>query len=96
MDQVVSLRLSEARWSVAMSAMEGGYSQASLTFLDTDIGFEFGGDTQGDGFEHYDFTLPSQSTQTQSSQLTQQQQGGGASGTGESVSLCVCVCVCFS
>ena len=39
------------------------YSQASLTFLDTDaIGLEFGGDTQGE-FE-YDFTLPSQ-TQSQ-------------------------------
>lgn len=39
------------------------YSQASLTFLDTDnIGLEFGGDTQGEF--GYEFTLPSQ-TQSQ-------------------------------
>jgi len=60
-----------------MSVVEGAYSQATLTFLDTDIGLpEYGIDTQGE-FDHYDFTLPSQVTQTsqtQASQLTQHEQ----------------------
>ena len=54
-----------------MASLAEPYSQAPLTFLDTDIGLEFGADTQGD-FEHYEFTLPSQTqTQTQHSQFAQ-------------------------
>ena len=50
------------------------YSQATLTFLDVDIGLEFGADTQGD-FENFEFTLPSQTqSQTQHSQFTQGEQ----------------------
>ena len=71
-----------------MSVVEGAYSQATLTFLDTDIGLpEYGIDTQGE-FDHYDFTLPSQVTQTsqtQASQLTQHEQG-----------VCVCVSSCIT
>ena len=58
-----------------MSVVDNVYSQATLTFLDTDnIGLDYGVDTQGD-FEHYDFTLPTQASQTQPSQLTQHDQG---------------------
>ena len=65
-----------------MSVVDNVYSQATLTFLDTDnIGLDYGVDTQGD-FEHYDFTLPTQASQTQPSQLTQHDQGvcGGCRG----------------
>ena len=65
-----------------MSVVDSVYSQATLTFLDTDIGLDYGVDTQGD-FEHYDFTMPTQASQTQPSQLTQHDQG-----------VCKCVCVC--
>ncbi len=71
--------------TVAMASLAEPYSQASLTFLDTDIGLEYGVDTQGD-FDHYEFTLPSQSqTQTQPSQLTQ----GGVTGTTTETGACV-------
>ena len=65
-----------------MSVVDSVYSQATLTFLDTDIGLDYGVDTQGE-FEHYDFTMPTQASQTQPSQLTQHDQG-----------VCECVCVC--
>lgn len=53
---------------------EEGYSQVhNLTFVD-DVGFEYGGDTQGIGDYVYDeFTLPSQTQATQS-QASQQPQ----------------------
>lgn len=63
---------------LAMSLRGEHYSQGPLTFLDTDnYSVEYGGDTQGVEFDHYNFTIPSQTqSQTQASQLTQ--------GTGQS------------
>lgn len=52
------------------------YSQPNLTF--DDIGLDYGADTQGlTDFDHYEFTLPSQTqaSQTQGSSLTQIEHG---------------------
>lgn len=56
-----------------MSLRGEHYSQGPLTFLDTDnYSVEYGGDTQGAEFDHYNFTIPSQTqSQIQASQLTQ-------------------------
>lgn len=43
------------------SSLTDPYSQASLTFLDTED--HFGADTQPTDFEYADFTLPSQVSQ---------------------------------
>ncbi|KAL5479333.1 hypothetical protein EMCRGX_G022843 [Ephydatia muelleri] len=63
-----------------MSLRGEHYSQGPLTFLDTDnYSVEYGGDTQGVEFDHYNFTIPSQTqSQTQASQLTQDKLAPGA------------------